>query len=179
MNNEASPSSGSLNAFDVGHEVADNYFAKAAELAPAVTEGLLALHREYLRAWADGVGAWLNFGNELMGSLNANPTVSAGSRTIARDFSETWIKAGQEAVTGTLAVWQNLVRGTAAGTLAVHSAGFKMAHAAVAATRAPKGDATSAKDAVVEAATAAKEAAVTAAEGAADTATAVKDAVAK
>jgi len=124
------------NAFAAARELSGNFFKQAEDLSPAIANELLALRRDYLRAWANGVDAWLDLSEDLLKSLNVEPKLSSDIRHMARDVSETWIKAEQEFITGAIGMSRSLLRATAAGSQTANAAGFRAANAAISLVRA-------------------------------------------
>ena len=123
------------NAFAAGRELTESFFRQAEELAPRMIDELLALRRDYLRASAEGVRLWLDLSEELLNSFNLQPKISPDLKNMARDVSQTWIKAEQEAINGAISVARSLVRASAAGSQAMSSAAFRAASAGVAVIR--------------------------------------------
>lgn len=119
------------NAFAAGHELADSFFQQAEDLSPKIIKELAELRRDYLRAWADGIGSWLDFSEDLFKSLNVKPKLSSDLKNMARDVTETWIKAEQEVITGSIGVSRSFVRATAAASQAINAVGFQATNALV------------------------------------------------
>ena len=118
-------------AFTAGRELSAKFFQEAEEFTPRIVDELMELRREYLRAWAEGIGSWLDFGEEITRKLNLEPKLSTDVKTMARDLTETWIKAEGEMITGAISVSRSLLRATAGGSRAINAAGFRAASATV------------------------------------------------
>ena len=119
------------NAFAAGRELADSFFQQAEELSPKIVHEVMALRRDYLRAWAEGVGSWIDFSEDLLHRLNVKPKLSSDLKNMARDVTETWIKAEQEVITGSIGVSRSFVRATAAASQAINAVGFQATNAIV------------------------------------------------
>jgi hypothetical protein len=126
----------SQNAFSAAREVSDGFFSKASESTPRLAEGLIELRGETLRAWAEGVGTWLELSEEFLRDLNVAPKVPSSVKRMTREAAETWIKAEEEAITGGLDASRQFVRAAAAGGKVLNTAGFRLAGAAISAVRA-------------------------------------------
>jgi hypothetical protein len=126
----------SENAFVAAREVSDVFFSTAAKSTPRFADGIIGLRGEYLRAWAEGVGTWLELSEGFSRALNVTPKVSSDVKQMTRDAAETWIKAEEEIITGGLDASRQFVRAAAAGVKVLNTAGFRLADAAVSAVRA-------------------------------------------
>jgi len=129
-------SEASENVFVAAREISDGFFSKASESTPRFADGILGLRGEYLRAWAEGVGTWLELSEGFFRALNVTPKVSSDVKQMTRDAAETWIKAEEEIITGGLDASRQLVRAAAAGVKVLNTAGFRLADVAVSAVRA-------------------------------------------
>jgi len=126
----------SENVFAAAREVSAGFFSQAEASTPRLAEGLVGLRSEYLRAWAEGVGTWLDLSESFFQTLQVRPKVSSSVKEMTRDAAETWIKAEEELLTGGLDVSRQCVRVAAAGAKVVGTAGFRLAEATVTAVRA-------------------------------------------
>jgi hypothetical protein len=126
----------SQNAFAAGREVSGGFFKEIEKASPQIVDSLVALRHEYLRAWADGIIGWIDFSESILETLNVRPKVSSELKGMAQDATETWIKAEQDLITGTLDASRHFVRASAAGTQVLNAVGFRATKAAVDAIRA-------------------------------------------
>ena len=126
----------SENVFAAARGISTGFFSKANESTPRLAEGLIGLRSGHVRAWAEGVGTWLELGEGFFQTLQVKPKISGSMKQMTRGAAETWIKAEEELLTGGLDVSRQCVRVAAAGAKMVSTAGFRLADATVTAVRA-------------------------------------------